>query len=51
MNYLLIIIGFLFFCDGVGSYIYFREQSRFPQAVRVVRTVGALILIIVGVVA
>jgi hypothetical protein len=49
MNILLITIGCLFFVDGVGSYIFFRDQPRFNQSVRVMRSVGALIVIIVGI--
>lgn len=45
---LLIIGGAILIIDGIASLIKFRDQSTFPQLVRVERTLFALLLVVVG---
>ena len=48
VKYLLIIGGVALLIDGIASLIKFRDQSTFPQLVRIERSLFALLVVVIG---
>jgi len=48
VKYVLIIGGVTLLIDGIASLIKFRDQSAFPQLVRIERSLFALLVVVIG---